>query len=94
MHWNHGGRTDLENLISLCPYHHKLVHDRGHLIALHPAGTVTFYRPDGTALPNSPPRPALPPPDAGGARRHERYHRRGKTHVARLLATLDSRPGS
>ncbi len=32
-HRINGGRTSLENLISLCKYHHMLVHDRGYLIA-------------------------------------------------------------
>ena len=60
-HWVNGGRTDLDNLISLCPYHHKIVHDRGYPIAAPPGGgTFTFYRPDGTALPSS---PLLPEPD-------------------------------
>ncbi|MGH3179901.1 MAG: HNH endonuclease [Streptosporangiaceae bacterium] len=60
-HWVNGGRTDLANLISLCPWHHKLVHDRGYLIAAPPGGaTFAFYRPDGTPLPSSPP---LPGPD-------------------------------
>ena len=59
-HWINGGRTDLENLVSLCPYHHKLVHDRGYLIAAPLGGAFTFYRPDGTPLPACPP---LPPPD-------------------------------
>ena len=46
------------------PYHHKVVHDRGYLIAAPPAGsgTFAFYRPDGTPLPSSPP---LPEPDGG-----------------------------
>src|SRR5689334_2281684 len=60
-HWVNGGRTDLENLISLCPWHHKLVHDRGYTIAAPPpggSGTFAFYRPDGTPLPASPPLPA------------------------------------
>ena len=59
-HWASGGRTDLGNLISLCKYHHTLVHDRGYLITAPPAGSgaFTFYRPDGTSLPAS---PALPP---------------------------------
>jgi len=56
-HWVNGGRTDLDNLISLCPYHHKLVHDRGYLIAAPPGGGFAFYRPDGTPLPSSPPLP-------------------------------------
>jgi hypothetical protein len=61
-HWASGGRTDLENLISLCPWHHKVVHDRGYLIAAPPggAGTFTFYHPDGSPLPACPP---LPEPD-------------------------------
>ena len=55
--WSHGGRTDLDNLISLCKYHHLLVHERGYLIAAKPGGSFAFYRPDGTALPPSPPLP-------------------------------------
>jgi hypothetical protein len=51
-------RTDLDNLVSLGPYHHKLVHDRGYLIAALPGGGFAFYRPDGTPLPSSPPLPA------------------------------------
>jgi uncharacterized protein DUF222/HNH endonuclease len=55
--WSHGGRTDLDNLISLCKYHHLLVHERGYLIAAKPGGIFAFYRPDGAALPPSPPLP-------------------------------------
>jgi Domain of unknown function (DUF222)/HNH endonuclease len=63
-HWANGGRTDLENLISLCPYHHTVAHDRGYLIATPPGGggDFSFYRPDGTPLPSSRP---LPEPDGG-----------------------------
>ena len=56
-YWSRGGRTDLDNLISLCKYHHLLVHERGYLIAASPGGTFAFWRPDGTALPPSPPLP-------------------------------------
>ena len=59
-YWSNGGRTTLDNLVSLCKYHHLLVHDRGYLIAAARDGTFAFYRPDGTAIPPSPP---LPPPD-------------------------------
>src|SRR5215471_738545 len=60
--WINGGRTDLENLISLCAYHHTLVHDRGYLIAAPPpgGGAFAFCRPDGSPLPSS---PLLPEPD-------------------------------
>jgi hypothetical protein len=57
-YWSNGGRTTLDNLVSLCKYHHLLVHDRGYLIAAARDGTAfTFYRPDGTMIPGSPPLP-------------------------------------
>jgi len=68
VHWAHGGRTDLENLLSLCPYHHLLVHDRGYLIAAKPGGTFAFCRPDGTRLPSCPP---LPEPDGPVGQAHD-----------------------
>jgi hypothetical protein len=54
-HWASGGPTTLDNLLSLCPWHHALVHDRGYLIAPRPGGTYAFYHPDGTPLPDCPP---------------------------------------
>ncbi len=59
-YWANGGRTSLDNLISLCRHHHTLLHDRGYLIAAKPGGGFAFYRPDGTPLPAS---PALPAPE-------------------------------
>jgi HNH endonuclease len=59
-YWSNGGRTSLDNLISLCKRHHMLIHDRGYLIAAGPGGTFTFYQPDGTPLPASPALPTSP----------------------------------
>ena len=56
-YWSNGGRTKLDNLISLCKAHHRLVHDRGYLIAAARDGTFAFYRHDGTAFPASPIEP-------------------------------------
>ncbi|HEY1005471.1 MAG TPA: HNH endonuclease signature motif containing protein, partial [Streptosporangiaceae bacterium] len=69
-HWINGGRTDLANLISLCPWHHKLVHDRGYLIAAPPGGggAFAFYHPDGTRLPACAP---LPEPGGGIGDAHD-----------------------
>jgi hypothetical protein len=67
-HWVNGGRTDLENLVSLCPCHHKVVHDRGYLIAARSGGEFTFYRPDGSPLPTC---PALPEPEGSIGERHD-----------------------
>jgi 5-methylcytosine-specific restriction endonuclease McrA len=67
-YWSNGGRTSLDNLVSLCKRHHMAVHDRGCLIAARPGGTVAFYAPDGTPVPAS---PALPSPDGGIADVHD-----------------------
>jgi hypothetical protein len=68
-HWINGGPTDLANLISLCPWHHQVVHDRGYTVAAPPGGAdFAFYRPDGTPLPSSPP---LPEPDGPIGQAHD-----------------------
>ena len=68
VYWAHGGRTGLANLISVCRWHHQLVHDRGYRIAAQPGGGFAFSRPDGTPLP---PSPALPPPDGSIGGTHD-----------------------
>jgi hypothetical protein len=45
--WSRGGRTDLDNLVLACTFHHKLVHEYGWSLALDPDNTVRWYRPDG-----------------------------------------------
>ena len=45
-YWSNGGRTSLDNLVSLCKRHHMAVHDRGYLIAAGQAGAFTFYDPE------------------------------------------------
>jgi uncharacterized protein DUF222/HNH endonuclease len=56
--WAKGGPTSLANTISLCRYHHRLVHKRGYQITA-ASGGFEFYRPDATLIVNSPPLPAL-----------------------------------
>ena len=49
IHWADGGPTDLDNLLSLCGFHHHLVHDGG--FGLTGTGTAPrFTRPDATPL--------------------------------------------
>jgi hypothetical protein len=58
-HWARGGPTSLANLVHLCSYHHRLVHEGGFTAQRMPAGGLTFCRPDGRTIPERPP-PTLP----------------------------------
>lgn len=45
--WEHGGATDLDNLIPLCSRHHHLVHEGRWRLKLLPDRTLEIHRPDG-----------------------------------------------
>ncbi len=45
--WRHGGRTDLDNLLLICSFHHRLVHEHGWSVKRDPDGTIRWFRPDG-----------------------------------------------
>ncbi len=45
--WSGGGRTDLDNLVMVCSFHHTLVHEHGWRIKRDPAGTVSWFHPNG-----------------------------------------------
>jgi hypothetical protein len=47
-HWARGGPTDLDNLVLVCTFHHKLVHEYGWDVAAGEAGTHRWFRPGGT----------------------------------------------
>jgi len=46
-HWLHGGRTSLGNLLFLCSFHHRLVHEGGFTITMNDAAEVLITAPTG-----------------------------------------------
>src|SRR5205814_3506470 len=60
--WSGGGRTDLDNLLLVCSFHHKLVHELGWTVHRDAEGMVRWLRPDGSMHHAGP-----GPPRAAGA---------------------------
>ncbi len=56
--WRDGGRTDLQNLLLICSFHHKLVHEYGWRVKRERDGEVRWFRPDGLRYPAGPSRAA------------------------------------
>jgi Domain of unknown function (DUF222)/HNH endonuclease len=76
-HWASGGPTELDNLVQLCSYHHRLIHEGGFSVQRRAGrrdgsagGGLRFLRPDGRVI----------PPVGGGARA------RGRSLVERQRA--------
>jgi len=45
--WSRGGSTELDNLLLICSFHHRLVHELGWTVRLE-QGQTRWWRPDGT----------------------------------------------
>jgi hypothetical protein len=56
--WSRGGRTDLDNLLLVCSFHHRLVHEHGWAIAGAPSGEVDWITADGEHYRAGPRAPA------------------------------------
>lgn len=48
--WNNGGRTDLDDLASLCRHHHRVTHRKGWTMKTTPDGWFTWTTPQGQVL--------------------------------------------
>jgi hypothetical protein len=48
VHWAKGGETKLSNLVTLCWFHHRLVHEGGFGMRTTDDGAFVFTRPDGS----------------------------------------------
>ena len=49
-HWAEGGETALDNLVLLCPVHHRLVHEGGFDVRRLDDGALRFTAPNGEAV--------------------------------------------
>jgi hypothetical protein len=49
-HWAQGGETSLRNLVTLCRFHHRLVHEGGFGVRVTDDGVLVFTRPDGSRV--------------------------------------------
>jgi hypothetical protein len=55
-HWAHGGETKPSNLVTLCRFHHRKVHEGDVVVQALDDGAFRFTRPDGTAFDSVAPR--------------------------------------
>ena len=53
--WQHGGRTDLHNLLPVCSIHHTKIHNDRWIIELGPNRELTLQLPNGTIHTTEPP---------------------------------------
>ncbi|HUG04509.1 MAG TPA: HNH endonuclease signature motif containing protein [Steroidobacteraceae bacterium] len=49
-HWVHGGETKLSNLVTLCRFHHRQVHEGKVEVQILDDGAFRFVRPDGQSF--------------------------------------------
>ncbi len=54
--WSRGGATDLDNLLLICGFHHRLVHEHGWTIRRADDGRLRWFRPDGSRYRGGPER--------------------------------------
>ncbi len=57
-HWADGGATDLDNLVTLCGTHHRLIHEGGWRIGGDAGGELRFHDPAGRVRARASPSPA------------------------------------
>ena len=58
-HWAHGGETAMDNLVLLCPFHHRSVHEGGWSVKMDEEGVPNFFNPLGVRMPMAPKAPDI-----------------------------------
>jgi len=59
-HWVQGGETKLSNLVNLCKFHHRQVHEGRVVIEPLNDGVLRFLRPDGQSFESVAPKHTRP----------------------------------
>jgi hypothetical protein len=54
--WSRGGATDLNNLLLICGFHHRLVHEHGWAVERADDGRLRWFRADGSRYRGGPVR--------------------------------------
>ena len=79
-HWAEGGRTDLANLVALCRFHHRRLHEGAYRIRREGGrgggDGLRFETPEGSLI-GPLPRPPLDPATGGSAHLRRRCRERG-----------------
>jgi hypothetical protein len=65
-HWANGGETKPSNLVSLCRFHHRAVHEEGFDVRVLDDGALRFVRPNGEPVHRETPGCNQPPGDPSG----------------------------
>ena len=58
-HWARGGETAMDNLVLLCPFHHRAVHEGGWRVEMDEGGVPRFFNPLGVHMPLVPEAPDI-----------------------------------
>ena len=84
-HWAQGGETKLSNLVQLCRFHHRQVHE-GRVVIKHlDDGALRFVRPDGESFDSV--APGQKPPACNGSELQHGHQREGMSIDQNTAAT-------
>jgi hypothetical protein len=61
-HWVHGGRTSLDNLVLLCGFHHRLLHEGGFKMSSEAGAAPRIFTARRAEIVPVPDRPSVPIP--------------------------------
>jgi hypothetical protein len=83
-HWSKGGETKLSNLVQLCRFHHRQVHEGRVVVQVLDDGALRFVRPDGESFDSVAPDHTRPLPDW---RQLPEYHEQQSIRIDKNTAT-------